>query len=258
MILLVLAAALFAVCLIEPFCVQMKREFKKGPAALSGLKIAYLSDLHCQGAPSLFRVDRALSRLQKEKPDVLILGGDYADAPEWAIRALTLAAGFDAPLGVFAVRGNHDYYYHLDRVLKGLPVKLLDNEGAIVPYGEGKLLLAGLVDYIRDNPDADTALYQSDEADLTVLLSHNPRAVREVPHHCADFALCGHTHGGQITLFGLYSPLADRDLPSFKPQWLTINGIPTLYSNGLGTTFLPFRFMAPPQVHIIEIIKENG
>lgn len=257
MMIFILAAALLAFGLLEPFFVQKRRDVLKGPKSLAGLKIAFLSDLHCKGAFSLFRAERALRRLQKERPDVLILGGDYADEPEWAKNALTLAAAFSAPLGVFAVRGNHDYYYNLDRVLKDLPVKLLDNEGVLLPCGGGKLLLSGLVDYNRDTPDATSALKKRQQADMTVLIAHNPRCLANVPQHGADFALCGHTHGGQITIFGLYSPLADRPLPGFSSQWLNRNGIPTLYSNGVGTTFLPLRFMAPPQIHIIEI-RENG
>ena len=258
MIVFLLAAALFAACLIEPFLVRKRRDVLPGPKGLSGLKIAFVSDLHCKGPLSLARIERALRRLQKEQPDLLILGGDYADEPRLAQSALTLAAGFDAPLGVFAVRGNHDYYYHLDRVLAGLPVRLLDNEGVLLRYGEGRLLLAGLADCNRDTPDAEAALKQRRQTDLTVLAAHNPRSLRNVPQNGAEFALCGHTHGGQITLFGLYSPLADRPLPAFRPQWLCVNGIPTLYSNGLGTTFLPLRFLAPPQVHIVEIAGKDG
>lgn len=260
MILLAAAAVFLAVLLIGPFCVRLKRHAVKGPASLSGLKIAFVSDLHCQGAPSLFRLSGALSRLAKEQPDLLILGGDYADLPEFAAKALVPASAFDAPLGVFAVRGNHDYYYNLDRVLSGLPIRLLDNEGAFVQYGEGRLLVAGLVDYLRDTPNGEAALKNSAGADMTVLVSHNPKAVREaVSKTRADLALCGHTHGGQVTVFGLYSPLADRPLPFFKLQWQDVCGVPTLYSNGLGTTFLPIRFMAPPQIHIIEIVnQENG
>ncbi|MGI6152167.1 MAG: metallophosphoesterase [Christensenellales bacterium] len=252
MILLVLAAALIAALVIEPFCVRLRRDVLPGPASLAGLKIAFVSDLHCQGEPSLFRIGSALSRLEREKPHLLILGGDYADAPDWAKKALALASAFDAPLGVFAVRGNHDYYYHLNKVLSDLPIRLLDNEGALVQYGEGTLLLAGLADYVRDTPNAESALKNSDQAHMTVLICHNPRAVREGAGQHADFALCGHTHGGQVTIFGLYSPLADRPLPAYKPQWLNHGGVPTLYSNGLGTTFLPIRFLAPPQIHIIE------
>mgnify|MGYP000927931029 CR=1 FL=1 len=260
MIVLAVAAVFLAALLIEPFCVRLRRDVIKGPASLAGLKIAFVSDLHCQGEPSLFRLSGALSRLAKERPDLLILGGDYADSPEFAAKALALASAFDAPLGVFAVRGNHDYYYNLNRVLSGLPIRLLDNEGAFVQYGEGRLLVAGLVDYLRDSPNGEAALKNSGGADMTILVSHNPRAVEQaVSGKGADFALCGHTHGGQATVFGLYSPLADRPLPFFNPQWQAVCGVPTLYSNGLGTTFLPIRFMAPPRIHIIEIAgKENG
>ncbi len=254
-IIAVIAVFFFAVIFIEPFCVCLKKSEVKGPASLAGLKFAFVSDLHCQGKPSLSRAAKAVKRLGAQKPDILILGGDYADATHFASKALELCAAVEVPLGIYAVRGNHDYNYDLESSLSGLPIKLLDDEGVSVNYKGGVLHVAGLTDYQEGSPNGEAALKNSGKADFTVLVSHNPRAVKSaVSGNRVDLALCGHTHGGQVTLFGLYSPLADRPMPAFRSQWQDVVGVPTLYSNGLGTTLLPIRFMAHPQIHIIEIV----
>lgn len=252
-ILLALFAAFLAVFLIEPFCVTLKREQIPGPSALSGLKIAFVSDLHAEGTLSVARIAKAAERVAAEQPDVIILGGDYADSTGFAKAALLPFAVLNPTLGVFAVAGNHDSYYNLQSVLADLPITLLDNSGRTLPFGQGTLYLAGVADHLQGAPDLAAALAANTGADMTVLVSHNPRAVRPVAGMTIDFALCGHTHGGQATIFGLYSPLADRAYPAFTPQWVDHGGIPTLYSNGLGTTFLPIRFMARPQIHMLEI-----
>ena len=255
--LFLLLAAIAAILLTEPLMLTTERKTLAAPEALSGLKLVYASDLHGGGSVSLRRIESLVKKINAEKPDIVLLGGDFADSAADAAEVFSRLSKLRASYGIFAVRGNHDASYDITTLMREAGITPCNNEGYWIKYGEGRLRILGVDDYIIGETDAVSALGDATEEDFTLLLCHNPLSVAKVAEQVGaqsiDYALCGHTHGGQVTFLGLWGPLGDRAFPAYSSQWVDKSGITTLYSNGIGTTALPIRFMAPPQYHVLTL-----
>ena len=221
------------------------------------LRIAWLTDLHhgeFVRTPSVRAwVDAAL----REAPDLVLLGGDLVDQTPGAdpdAELFAQLARLQAPLGVWAVAGNHDHgrYRGIGPYvarLEGAGIAVLVNRGAPV---RPDLHLAGLDDYRNGRPDLDATLGDRPATGATLLLSHNPDVLPEVPTD-VGLTLSGHTHGGQVVLPGvgaLYtsSQYGDR----FLAGWVA--GPARGYvSHGLGVTSLPLRVNCPAELTILDL-----
>ena len=249
--------------LVEPHIITLRRDelaYPALPPGLEGLKIAFVSDLHCDSRMARWRVERAAEKLARLAPDVVILGGDYANTQEGAALCFDALAGLRPKHGVYAVPGNHDARYQgLAGLLKQHGITPLVNGCARIETEAGTLALVGLDDFLTGSPDPQQALAQAEGANALLLIAHNPLGIAPaapyLPAGSVAYALCGHTHGGQVTIFGLWGPLSERFCPAYAPLWAAEGGVPTLYSNGLGTTAIPLRFFALPQIHLLTLVS---
>ena len=222
---------------------------------LDGLRAGVLSDVHA-GVPHmpLAKLARAVDALNDRAPDVHLLLGDYLDssqpwrrrlAPELVAKEL---ARLRAPLGTIAVIGNHDWRNSGDRVWRALEaegVTVLEDRAVELANG---LWVAGLGDMRHRRPDVARALREIPEDAPAIVLSHDPDMFPEVPER-VSLTLAGHTHGGQVAIPLLRRPL----LPSYYGEryargHVIEHGRHLFVSSGLGTSGLPIRFLAPPEV----------
>jgi hypothetical protein len=258
-----LAAAAYRAFWWEPRHVRLTRrrvELSRWPDALNGLRVAVIADLHT-GAPhvSLSKVGRVVRRVNAERPDLVALLGDYVDprvtgaTPVSAAEVAAALGPLVAPLGVVAVLGNHDWLEggrELTLALRDQGMAVLENES--VEVGRG-LWVAGVADAHQRQPDLAAALAAPSSDAPVLLLSHNPDVFPEVPRR-VSLTLSGHTHGAQVDL-----PLVrDRVTPSrFGARYA--GGVfeerdrVLFVSRGIGTSRLPVRFMAPPEVAMLEL-----
>jgi uncharacterized protein len=263
-----LAAAAYRALWWEPRHVRLTSRslaLPRWPDRLDGLRVAVIADLHT-GAPhvSLSKASRVVTRVNSERPDLVALLGDYVDprvtgATPVPIAAIASALGrLEAPLGVVAVLGNHDWVEggrEMAAALREAAVTVLDNEA--VPVGRG-LWVAGVADAGVRQPDLVAALAAPPAHAPVLLLSHNPDVFPEVPER-VSLTLSGHTHGAQVDL-----PLVrDRVTPSrFGAHYA--GGVfeerdrLLFVSRGVGTSRLPVRFMAPPEVALLELTGRGG
>jgi uncharacterized protein len=229
------------------------------PSALDGVRIGVLSDVH-GGAPHAGSkaVARAVERLNDEAPDAMLLLGDFIDAhPWWGGRlapdqiACELAA-LRSPLGTFAVLGNHDWKQTGDRMWRALReagIEVLENRSAKV----GGFHVAGLADLRYRRPDLPATLAGVPPDAPVILLVHDPDVFPFVPERVA-LTLSGHLHGGQIAI-----PVVRRHtVPSrygerFVRGHVVEDGRHLYVSSGLGTSGLPLRLLAPPEVVVLEL-----
>lgn len=234
------------------------------PLKLDGLRIAVIADLHT-GAPhvSLSKVERVVARVNRERPDLIALLGDYVDrrvtgATTVPITAVASALGrLEAPLGAVAVLGNHDWTEggrEMATALREAGVPVLENDAMAVGRG---LWVAGLADAGVRRPDLEAALAPPPSDSPVLLLSHNPDIFPEVPKHVA-LTLSGHTHGAQVDL----PVVRDRVTPSrFGARYaggvFEEGGRLLFVSRGVGTSSLPVRFLAPPEVTMLELRAES-
>jgi predicted MPP superfamily phosphohydrolase len=256
------AAALAWAGWIEPrrlVTVRRRLELPRWPSSLDGLRLGVLSDIH-GGAPHAGpkAIARAVARLNGEAPDAMLLLGDYIDAhPLWGGRvppediARELGA-LRAPLGVFAVLGNHDWKQAGDdmwRALTGAGIEVLENRSARA----GDLYVAGLADLRCRRPDLPTALAGIPPDAPVVLLSHDPDVFPYVPDR-VSLTLSGHLHGGQVAIPVLRRPALPSRYGERYARGHIVEEDRHLYvSSGLGTSGLPLRFLAPPEVVILEL-----
>lgn len=254
------AAALLAwALLVEPRRLRVRERtlrVPRWPAELDGLRVAVLADLHA-GAPfvdadKLRRVVRATARA---RPDLVVLLGDVLvrdvamGDPLGAEEATAALAGVAAPLGAFAVLGNHDWAVDPAGVWAGLRragFEVLENRAVRVARG---LWVAGVADALRRRPDVQSTLGQVTDDGPVLLLSHSPDVFGEVPPR-VSLTLAGHTHGGQVNLPLLRRLVIDSDYTSGPVQE---GGRVMFVSSGIGTTRLAARLRATPEVTVLRL-----
>ncbi len=257
---------------VEPYWLSMEQRtltYTQLPSAFDGLRIAFVSDIHVGPFYSRQRLDDLVARIDAWHPDMILLGGDYAVDSEGAVDFFASQPGFSAPLGVYAVPGNHDRVMpetNLPRMLQAMReagVTPLCNAVEPVRIDGQTLYLAGVDDYAVGHPDIAEVAASCRAQDFTLFLLHNPDGVPEAlsardsngAKHWADLILCGHTHGGQVTLFGLRA-LKDINWQTgerYRTGWRHEQDTDILISNGIGTSFLPMRFFARPQLHFLTL-----
>jgi len=245
------------------------------------LRIAAIADLHaCDPWMSLKRIEGIVERTNALKPDITVLLGDYVAGHRHVTRSIPAAewapvlGGLKAPLGVHAVLGNHDWWDDktVQREGKGHPVARQALEAAGIPVYENDAVrltkagrpfwLAGLGDQlawmaarrIRTVPrigvdDLGATLAKVTDSAPVILLAHEPDIASRVPARVA-LQLSGHTHGGQVSLFG-WVPAA----PSGRElAYGHIRGnCDVVVSGGLGCSIMPVRLGVPPEIVLVTL-----
>lgn len=257
---------------VEPTRIEVTRtdvRFEHLPEALEGLRIAHLSDFHCHHDAAIEWSSREAIRLAMEqKPDLIAISGDMFENCGMAQECGEQLAGLSAPLGVYAVPGNHDLA-HLDpfscreapseeisalrKTLARLGIELLMNEKRHLQVEDATLAIAGVDEMAFGRDDVALALKNTEPADLVVLLAHTPDILDDPAVVHADLILCGHTHGGQIQLPRIGSPWAPVWRDRRRASGLLRAGGPLAYvSRGIASATRA-RFCCPPEVAVLTL-----
>lgn len=224
------------------------------PKQSDGLRVAFLTDLHYGPDTPTSTIIRAVSLVKQQAADLVLIGGDYV---QWSMEHLSgvipILTQLTAPLGVFGVLGNHDYYHPdllSERLTREANVHILRNEGVDLQNG---LYLCGIDDTWRGRFDSDAAERNRPKETGMIALSHNPVGIN-LFRNSGALVLSGHTHGGQILLPGIPPHRAPGlgDFPTLQ-GWYNINRTTGYVSRGVGQTMLPLRLNCPPEVVIATI-----
>jgi predicted MPP superfamily phosphohydrolase len=228
-----------------------------GPAAnIAWPRIAFLSDLHAGHYLTAADLERLAGLLMALEPDLVCLGGDLINHfhEELALLDPMIACLSAAPLGVHAVPGNHDYV-DLGRIerwtshLEGRGVRVLRNRGLRIEHRGAGLWLCGVDDLTEGEPHLADALAGRRAGEPTLLLSHHPDVFREASARGVDLQLSGHTHGGQIRVFG-WAPMNHS-----RFGWVEgvhARGDARLYvGRGAGVTALPLRIATRGEITLL-------
>ena len=227
------------------------------PPAWGRVRIVLLADPHARPPRQLDRLSQIVDAALAAQPDLIVLTGDtLSEGAERPGDAVDTLARLTAPMGVFAVRGNHDCRHGQTAlaVLAEAGIDCLVNEHRLLTRDNQTLCLAGVDDWRRGDPDVRAALAGVDPATPRILLCHNPDAAEDLPGDLRiDVMLSGHTHGGQVHLWG-HGPVA---LPVAHHKYAAglVAGprCPVYVSRGLGTVGLPIRFHCPPEMTILTL-----
>lgn len=222
--------------------------FKDFPESFGDVKIFFISDIHKR------RIDSAIINKVKGKTDIVIIGGDLTEKGVPLSQVENNVKKLKELGPVYFVWGNNDYevdYHELDALLLSLGIKILDNTSVLFQSNTGdKLSLMG-VDYIEwGRADLNQALADSEEDSFKILVSHCPRIMNRVKEeHRISLVLSGHTHGGQIRLFGF----GKYSIGDISKKGNTV----VLTSNGYGTSLVPLRLGAKSETHLIHLIHSK-
>ncbi len=259
------AAALWTT-VVEPRRLRVREvrvEVAHWPAELADLRIALISDLHA-GAPHVTekRVGKVVEAVNAARPDLVALLGDYIDPdvaladpvePEAVARRL---GELEAPLGSFAVLGNHDWKNDGERVRHALREQLIDvleNDAASVDFGGQVVWIVGLADASTREPDLDTPFSMVPASAPLVVLSHDPDLFPKLPDRPL-LALAGHTHGAQVNIPVVRERVTPSRYGDRFAGGLAREGERVMYvSRGIGTSTYPIRFRAAPEVVMLTV-----
>lgn len=212
----------------------------------------------------LGKVRRVVDVVNAERPDVVLLLGDFLTAgvllgqyvePQPIAEVLS---GFDAPLGVIAVLGNHDWWKDgpgVTEALESVGIPILENSSLRLESDGEAIWVVGAADDTTRDPNFAEAYADLPRDAPSILITHDPGALLDYSYSARPLLMAaGHTHGGQIYLPWLFSPVVPgRAGPEWAQGLHDVDGIPLYVTSGIGTSILPVRINRPPEIVIIEV-----
>ena len=228
------------------------------PDALAGLRIGFMTDLHRSSIVSQDLIVSAVGLLMAERPDLIILGGDYVtwggdfaatgdrhfvEPAADAMRALS------APQGVYGVLGNHDDDRDMPAAMAARGIEILKDARTRLTIRGEALDLIGIRYWTTRL--RDVASVARGAARASILLAHNPARLKEAAELSLPLMLSGHTHGGQIVLPGV-GAIAARNFPIVAGEGSRRNTT-AFVSRGVGTIYVPIRVNCPPEVAVLTL-----
>jgi len=233
------------------------------PRSLDGLRIALLADLHV-GSPrnGVHRMRRLVEETNRQNADLILLAGDFVihgvvggDRVE-PDRIAAIFGGLRAPLGVYAVLGNHDWWddsRRIQAVLEENGIPVLDDRGLKLTWRGASFWMLGISDYQEGPHDYRRALALVRDDAPVLAVTHNPDVFPELPPRIA-LTMAGHTHGGQVLLPGLGRPIVPSRYGQRYAIYHVIEEERHLFvTPGVGTSILPIRFRVPPEVSLLRL-----
>ena len=234
------------------------------PSALNGLRIAALSDIHA-GSPFIDadKLRLVVKRTNETQPDVIVLLGDYMVRTSWHSTEMppeqiaeTLKE-LNARFGVYAVLGNHDWWYDVTRVRTAFErqgIKVLDNDAVRLERDGQPFWMVGIADAWSLKDDIAGTAKKVPAGEPAIALTHNPDILPRFPP-AFQLTLAGHTHGGQVNL----PFLGRRIVPSefgqrYAAGHIEEEGKHLFVTTGIGTSVFPVRFRVPPEIAVLTLI----
>ncbi len=257
---------------IEPFLLEIQEQQIKHPLipkSFDGIKIIQFSDTHLGFHYNLTQFEKLVKQINEYRPDLIFFTGDLMDEPNKYTemnKLVHLLEKLDAPMGKYCIFGNHDHGGYGSDIYRNIMditnFTVLLNDSIPVRHKDGSsIFIVGIDDAMLGHPNLPLALKKVPNDKFTVLLSHAPDLADTAAQYPIHWQISGHSHGGQvkIPLIGaLVTPPFARKYPEGLYSIGSKNPL-TLYVNrGIGTTRLPFRFMAKPELTIFTFKAENS
>ncbi|MHB8833157.1 MAG: metallophosphoesterase [Desulfobacteria bacterium] len=258
-----LAVALSAYAIVEASRIEVVRVrivSNRLPASVPSLRIAQITDLHLGLIHRNGKAREVAAIVAREHPDIFVSTGDLVDGQLDGVAGLAeMLRGIPAPRGKFAVLGNHEYYAGIDRAIaftRKSGFTLLRDESVTI---DDAVRIAGVDDPAgarfgqTGSPSEAALLGDRPDGRFTVLLKHRPQ-LDPLPGGKFDLQLSGHTHDGQIFPFRLLTRLVYPLLAGDHP----VPGGGILHvSRGTGTWGPPMRFLASPEITVVDIVRST-
>ncbi|WP_277282873.1 metallophosphoesterase [Veillonella caviae] len=228
------------------------------PEGLKNYKIVQLSDIHVGACIDLNDLDEILRLALLEKPNRVVITGDLIDKMSWLPETCERLRTFakQIPDGVDYILGNHEFHHDVHRIVKDIkaktPINVLINSNIQIMGGKQPVYIAGVsYDNERKKENRETmitkALSGIPKHAFVIFLAHHPEFFSEAIERNVPLTLSGHTHGGQIVLFGI--PITPTGVPYVKGRYTEKNSV-CYVNNGAGHWF-PIRVNCPREITVI-------
>jgi uncharacterized protein len=274
-VLIIFAAIMLAPCLsvLWAFLIEPNRLVVREvslsppnwPAQFNQLRVVVISDIH--GGSNFIneaKIREIVLRANQTQPDLIVLLGDFVTGGRGADNKPKLEPervagnlkGLSARYGVFAVLGNHDWWYNGQRVKESLQsagIKVLENEATPIEINGRELWLAGLADLWTRPQRIEATLSQIPEQANIIALTHNPDIFPNIPAR-VPLTLAGHTHGGQVNLPLIGCPVTPSQYGQrYVAGLVEENNHDLFITTGIGTSIIPLRFRVPPEIVVLTL-----
>jgi predicted MPP superfamily phosphohydrolase len=232
------------------------------PMAFQGLRVVLIADIHHGAFFPRSYVRQVVALTNSLHPDLILLLGDYAYRDRRYIPAVMEELGGLRPkLGTYAVQGNHDV--RMGRELTSLSLeknglKELTNTGVMIKRGDQAIFIAGIDDLQTGRPNLKRALEGCPEKGFAILMSHNPDVIEGIRDPRIHLVVSGHTHGGQICLPLIGSPVVPSDYGQKYRAGLVQGPLVKGYVTcGAGAIFPPIRIGCPPEISCLTFLNPD-
>ncbi|MBT0654103.1 metallophosphoesterase [Geomobilimonas luticola] len=256
--------------------VRVPVRIKQLPTPLQGLKIGLLTDFHSSFIVSDGLIKASADLVMSERPDVIVLAGDFISGstkflsgsigefkPRYLERCAAALSHLKAPLGIYGVLGNHDFWSGLaavgaicDTLSKRVGVTWLRNTSVELNKAGATFHLLGVDDYWESSCSLAAACKGINGDSIKILLSHNPDINDDISlsNERIDLVLSGHTHGGQIVVPFLGQPVMPSKFGQKYRQGLARDGERQTYvSRGVGCLLAPIRLNCMPEATVLTL-----
>lgn len=227
------------------------------PKSFDGKTILFISDTHY---PSLFKtkdLNALISYLKTLNYDIMCLGGDYHENTSLIDTLFDRLGEVKPAMGAYGVMGNNDYERGYDVVAKAMQrngIQLLEHKVDTIKYKGSFIQVVGIKNPFNLTKNGISPTLGLSDKDFVVLLTHTPDYAEDVVIRNSDLVLAGHTHGGQVRIFGV-APIVPSKYDQKFLTGLVYNsvGIPMIVTNGIGTSNKNIRIGAPSEVVLIHL-----
>ncbi|RLF09960.1 MAG: hypothetical protein DRJ68_05705 [Thermoprotei archaeon] len=264
---LVVVLAVFALYafLVEPNLLvtttELDLEFEGLPDDLAGFRIVQVSDMHFGMWHLPIRDSLVLSSVEGLKPDVIVVTGDLICRSSAMSEAISFVAHLTSIAPTYVIMGNWDYWSGANMTsfreeLERVGAVVLVNQHVELRVGSAVMYIIGVDDPYTWRDDLDKAMSGVPSNSFKLLLAHSPQIIDRAAGR-VDLILAGHTHGGQvkIPLLGpLFVPLPGK-YRQYVEGLFSVNGTLMYVNRGVGTSLMPIRFLTPPEVTLIVLLK---
>ncbi|HDR7950758.1 TPA: metallophosphoesterase [Bacillus toyonensis] len=240
------------------------------PKEFNNKKILQFSDVHLGPEFTLKQLENLVEKMNELHPDIVVFTGDLIDKfgsySAEKDEAKVILQKINAPLGKYAVFGNHDrggggsVFYK--KYMEEAGFSVLVNEVQKIEVGNGKYItISGLDDFLLGKPQIAATLKHVRQQDFNMLLVHEPDVVDKVACYPVDFQVSGHSHGGQVQIPFIGPLITTKLAESYVEGMYELEGKNKplhLYVNrGIGTTRMPVRFWSVPELSVF-VLKQNS
>lgn len=256
---------------VEPNMLKVTNKFIQHihiPVNFNNVTIIQFSDTHLGFQYNLEKLHDLVTKINDLNPNLIFFTGDLIDEPSTFTsvnETIQLLSKLTAPLGKYAIYGNHDHGGYGTKLYKQIMVNagfdLLKNEAKQIRLADGnEIYVLGIDDAMLGEPNIQATLKNVPVDAYKILLSHAPDVADEAYSYGINLQLSGHSHGGQIKIPFLGALVKPPFAEKYFEGFYTIGDEAplTLYVNrGLGTTRLPFRFLSSPELTVFTLSNED-